>query len=106
MPVPSPTTPPLPIAHGPAAVRRFERRPVPPWRATALVWLLVGAGAVLLHGVPRWQAATQVAGLAWAVRLATHPSRTARLQAAALVGAVVLIDVLGAVAPGLWPPGF
>jgi hypothetical protein len=46
-----------------------------------------------------------VAGLAWAGRLAAHPGRAARVQAAALVGAVVLIDVLGAALPGLWRLG-
>ncbi|MEJ2288680.1 MAG: hypothetical protein P8Y02_08555 [Deinococcales bacterium] len=56
---------------------------------------------MLLHGTLRWQAATQVAGLAWAVRLAGHPGRSARANAVALVLAVVLVDVLGAMVPGL-----
>jgi uncharacterized membrane protein YidH (DUF202 family) len=102
MPAPSQPHPPLPVAHGPTAVTRTERSPVPPWRATAGVWLLVVGGALLLHGAPRWQAATQVAGLAWAVRLAGHRTPAARVQALVLVVVVVVIDVLGAVLPGPW----
>ncbi len=102
MPAPSHPHPPLPLAHGPAAVTRAERRPVVPWRLTAVVWLLVVGGALLLGGAPRWQAATQVAGLAWAVRLAGHRTRAARAQALALVVVVVLIDMLGAALAGPW----
>jgi len=104
MPVPGHPSTPLPLAHGPAAVTRAERTPVPPWRATAVVLLLVVAGALLLQGTPRWQAATQVAGLAWSVRLARHRSPVARQHGALLVAAVVLIDVLRALVPGAWLP--
>lgn len=102
MPAPGRPLPTLPVAHGPAAVTRAERRPVAPWRATAAVGLLVVAGALLLQGAPRWLAATQVAGLAWAVRLAGHRAVAARVHALLLVVAVVLIDVLGTVLPGPW----
>ena len=75
---------------------------MPPWRATAVVGLLVVTGALLLQGAPRWQAATQVAGLAWAVRLAGHRTRAARVQALLLVVMVVPIDMLGAALAGPW----
>ncbi len=104
MPVPGHPHPPRPLAHGPAAVTRAERTPVPPWRTTAVVLLFVIGGALLLQGMPRWQAATQVAGLAWSVRLAGHRSPAARAHAVLLVAAVVLIDVLRALVPGSWAP--
>jgi len=66
-----------------------------------VVGLLVLMGALLLQGAPRWQAATQVAGLAWAVRLAGHRTPAARLHALLLVVAVVTIDLLGATLPGV-----
>lgn len=90
-----------PLAHDPAPVTRGERRPVPPWRQAAAAWLVVVGGAVLLHGALRWQAGTQVAGLVAAVWLAGHPSRSGRVNALALVVAVVLVDVLGAAVPSL-----
>ena len=104
MPVPGHPHPPLPLAHDPAAVTRAERTPVSPWRATAVVLLVVVGGAVLLQGAARWQAATQVVGLAWSVRLAGHRSPAARLHALLLVATVVLIDVLRALVPGSWMP--
>jgi hypothetical protein len=104
MPIPGHPHPQLPLAHGPAAVTRAERTPVPPWRATAVVLGVVVGGALVLQGLPRGQAATQVAGLAWAVRLAGHRSPAARLHAVLLVAAIVLIDVLRAVVPGSWLP--
>lgn len=101
MPAPSRPSPPIPLAHGPAAVIRAERTPRAPWRGALAASLLVVAGAVCLHGDARWLAATQVAGLVWAARLAAHPSPPARGYAAWLVAAVVLADLIGAALPAL-----
>lgn len=99
MPAPEPPSH-LPLAHGPAALTRAERRPREPWPGALLASLLVVAGALALHGDVRWQAATQVAGLAWAARLSLHPLRSARLYAAALVAMVVLADLAGPLLTG------
>lgn len=98
---PRPHTPTTEATRPPASVTRGEPRPSLPWREAVMAWLVVLVGAMVLAGAYRLQAASQVVGLVWAARLGMHRSPGARAHGAALVVAVVLIDVLGTALPRL-----